>query len=477
MINPRIFREYDIRGNAERDLSDATVRAVGYALASVLHEKKSRTIALGQDVRLTSPRIAGTLAETLLSSGISVTRIGTVPTPLLYWSLFTLPVEGGAMVTASHNPAPDNGIKLAIGRETIYGEAISEIRRRAEIFSTHPPSPFTGPPGLLTDHPVIGDYINEISGHFGRLPPYDNRPLRVVVDCGNATAGLLVRKLYTPLGIDLTLLFEEPDGRFPNHHPDPTVSENLTALRKAVKDHRADLGIAFDGDSDRIGVVDERGEILFGDQLMVLFAEEVLARRPGARIISEVKASKFLYDRIAALGGIPDMWKAGHSLIKARMRETGSPLAGEMSGHIFFADDYYGYDDALYAGIRLMALLAGRGRPLSTLLATLPRSFSTPELRRECPDEKKFLVVDRLKGLLREQGLFFNDIDGIRVEFSDGWGLVRASNTQPALVLRFEASTPERKMEIQETLTRALAQTLEQEGLDPALAHQDASHS
>ncbi|EQD24228.1 MAG: hypothetical protein D084_Lepto4C00525G0002 [Leptospirillum sp. Group IV 'UBA BS'] len=477
MISEGIFREYDIRGNAERDLSDSTIRAIGLALASVLHEKNAKTLALGQDVRLTSPRIAGTLAETLLANGISVIRIGTVPTPLLYWSLFALPVDGGAMVTASHNPAPDNGIKLAIGRETIYGEAISEIRRRAKTFSLTPPPLFAAPPGILTDHPVAGDYVKEIVANFGQLPLFGDRPLRVVVDCGNATAGLVVRELYTPLGVDLTILFEEPDGRFPNHHPDPTVPENLTTLCKAVKDHRADLGIAFDGDSDRIGVVDERGELLFGDQLMVLFAEEVLSRRPGSRIISEVKASKFLYDRIAALGGIPDMWKAGHSLIKARMRETGSPLAGEMSGPIFFADDYYGYDDALYAGIRLMALLARRGRPLSTLLESLPRTFSTPELRRECPDEKKFAVVDRLKHLLKDQGLSFNDIDGIRVEFSDGWGLVRASNTQPALVLRFEAETPGRKREIQDRLTLALAQAMTQEGLDPSMAgHETPPH-
>ncbi len=475
MINGGIFREYDIRGNAERDLSDETVRAIGLALASVLRERGARTIALGQDVRLTSPRIARTLSETLLASGISVSGIGTVPTPLLYWSLFNLPVDGGVMVTASHNPAPDNGIKLAIGRETIYGEAIAEIRRRAELFAEEPPSPFAGPPGTRTDRPVLADYVKEVSGQFGRLPLLGERPLRVVVDCGNATAGLVARQLYTPLGVEMAILFEEPDGRFPNHHPDPTVPENLAALRTAVRESGADLGIAFDGDSDRIGVVDERGELLFGDQLMVLFAEEVLSRRPGSRIISEVKASKFLYDKIAALGGIPDMWKAGHSLIKARMRETGAPLAGEMSGHIFFADGYYGYDDALYAGARLMALLARSGRPLSAMLSSLPRTFATPELRRECPDDRKFAVVNRLKELLRGEGVSFNDIDGVRVSYPDGWGLVRASNTQPALVLRFEAETPERRREIEEGLTRTLARAMKGEGLDPALAGQDLS--
>ena len=473
MINGGIFREYDIRGNAERDLPDGAVRAIGLALASVLHDRGARTIALGQDVRLTSPRIARALSETLLASGISVIGIGTVPTPLLYWSLFNLPVDGGAMVTASHNPAPDNGIKLAIGRETIYGDAILEIRRRAERFSEAPPPAGGFAPGIRTDRPVASDYTKEISGQFGRLPLRENRPLRVVVDCGNATAGLVARQLYTPLGVDLTILFEEPDGRFPNHHPDPTVPENLTALRAAVRESGADLGMAFDGDSDRIGVVDERGELLFGDQLMVLFAEEVLSRRPGSRIISEVKASTFLYDRIAALGGIPDMWKAGHSLIKARMRETGAPLAGEMSGHIFFADGYYGFDDALYAGARLMALLARKGEPLSTLLASLPRTFATPELRRDCPDDRKFAVVGQLKELLKKEGISYNDIDGVRVSYPDGWGLIRASNTQPALVLRFEANTPERRQEIEESLSRTLALAMEREGLDPSRARRD----
>ena len=476
MINPGIFREYDIRGNADRDLSNETVRAIGQALAAVLHEKKALTIALGQDVRLTSPRIARTLSDTLLSAGISVIDIGTVPTPLLYYALFRLPVEGGAMVTASHNPSPDNGIKLAIGRETIYGEAILLIRQKAIAFESGPTYPSSSPEGTLSVHSLIDTYVDEIASRFGRLPSPGGRPLKVVVDCGNATAGLVVRKLYEPLGIDLTILYEEPDGRFPHHHPDPTVAANLRDLKEVVLHQKADLGIAFDGDSDRIGVVDERGAFLFGDQLLVLFAEEVLARHPGSRIISEVKASKFLYDRIADLGGIPDMWKAGHSLIKARMRETGALLAGEMSGHIFFADDYYGYDDALYAGLRLMALVARSGAPLSALLSSLPRTFSTPELRRFCPDEKKFEVVERLKSLLRDKEVSFNDIDGIRSEFKDGWGLVRASNTQPALVLRFEANTSGRMKEIQEMITASLAVAMESEGLDPSLAGQDLSH-
>ena len=476
MINPGIFREYDIRGRAETDLSDPSITAIGLALASLLTERGATTVALGQDVRLTSPRIASTLTETLLSRGISILDIGTVPTPLLYYSLFVLPVSGGVMVTASHNPAPDNGIKMAIGRETIYGGEILTLRDRAIAFEKAPPPPFLGPRGSRTVESVRERYIREIASKMGPLPLFGGRPLRVVVDCGNATAGLLVRDLYEALGVEADYLFEEPDGRFPNHHPDPTIPENLAVLTRTVREKKADLGLAFDGDSDRIGACDGEGKILFGDQLMALFAEDLLKKRPGSRVISEVKASRFLYDRIRELGGIPDMYKAGHSLIKARMKETKAPLAGEMSGHIFFADEYYGYDDALYAGARLMALVARKGRPLAEMVAAFPRTYSTPELRRECPDEKKFAVVERLKERLATRNLEINAIDGIRVEFPDGWGLVRASNTQPALVLRFEGATPSRLSEIRDLLTGELARAMESEGLDPALATRDASH-
>jgi phosphomannomutase/phosphoglucomutase len=474
VINDSIFREYDIRGTAETDLDDEAVSAIGQALASVLREKGATTLALGRDVRLTSPRIAKTFSDTLISSGISIIDIGTVPTPLLYYALFTLPVSAGAMITASHNPAPDNGIKLAIGRETIHGEAISEIRKRAGSFPGISEK-FQGEQGILSTYPLSKDYIQDIRSRFGRLPHFANRPLRVVVDCGNATAGLVVRDLYAGLGAEISYLFETPDGRFPNHHPDPTVPENLTALRAAVIGTGADLGIAFDGDSDRIGVLDETGTLLFGDQLMVLFSEDVLERNPGAPIISEVKASKFLYDRIAELGGKPIMWKAGHSLIKAKMKETKAPLAGEMSGHIFFADQYFGYDDALYAGVRLMALMTKRGRSLSALLSHLPRTFSTPEIRKECPDSKKFSVVENLKKIFRQKGIPFNDIDGIRAEFSDGWGLVRSSNTQPALVLRFEAGSEERMEEIRSMFLTDLSRAMAMTGIGNSLG-QDADY-
>lgn len=452
--NPRIFREYDIRGNADRDLTDPVIYSIGKAFSSILKEQGGKTIALARDVRLSSPRISRTLIDAFISSGLRILDIGTVPTPLLYYALFKLPVDGGIMVTGSHNPAPDNGIKLAIGKETIYGKRIQEIRER--VSSQQPSNGQPGPRGERIDSPVREQYIAELVKTFGPLPSFKGRPLRVVLDCGNGTAGLVARDLYRGLGVHLSMLFEEPDGTFPNHHPDPTIPENLEALVREVRHQKADAGIAFDGDTDRIGVVTESGEILFGDQLMMLFARQVLSERPGSVILSEVKASKVLYDQIREHGGQPLMWKAGHSLIKAKMKETGAPLAGEMSGHIFFADRYYGYDDALYAGIRLLEILAGTQKSLSDLLAPIPRTSSTPEIRRDSPDALKFQIVEALKPLLDAKGYSYADIDGVRVEFPDGWGLVRASNTQPALVLRFEGPTLERRNEIQREIESLL---------------------
>ncbi|MHB8544131.1 MAG: phosphomannomutase/phosphoglucomutase [Leptospirales bacterium] len=454
--NPRIFREYDIRGNADRDLTDPVIFSIGKAFASILKEQGGKTIAFGRDIRLSSPRISKTLIEAFLASGLRILDIGTVPTPLLYYSLFNLPVDGGIMVTGSHNPAPDNGIKLAIGKETIYGNRIQEIQKRILAQQTTNGQP--GAKGELKDSPVREQYIQELVRDFGILPPFQGRPLRVVLDCGNGTAGLVAGDLYRGVGVDLSVLFEDTDGRFPNHHPDPTLPENLESLILEVKKKGADIGIAFDGDTDRIGVVTESGEILFGDQLLMLFSRQVLAEKPGSVILSEVKASKVLYDQIRERGGQPLMWKAGHSLIKAKMKETGAPLAGEMSGHIFFADRYYGYDDALYAGIRLLEIMANTQTSLSGLMASIPKTSSTPEIRRDAPDALKFQIVEALKPLLVEKQYPFLDIDGVRVEFPDGWGLVRASNTQPALVLRFEGPTLERRNEIQNAIESLLLQ-------------------
>lgn len=456
MIDPpaKIFREYDIRGNAENDLTDPVIFGIGKAYAAVLKENGGKTAALGRDIRLSSPRIAHVFEDALLSSGIDVMDIGIVPTPLLYFSLFKLPVDGGIMITGSHNPSSDNGIKMALGKETIYGDRIQEIRRRISRSRSSNGQPARR--GRKTDSPVRIQYLKEQADQFGSLPLFRGRPLRVVIDCGNGTAGLVARDLYSHQGVDAKFLFEEPDGHFPHHHPDPTVPENLSALIAQVKDSQADLGIAFDGDSDRIGVVTERGEILFGDRLLLLFARQVLDALPGSVILSEVKASRVLYEEIEKMGGKPLMWKAGHSLIKAKMKETNAPLAGEMSGHIFFSDRNYGYDDALYAGLRLLELMTVAQKTLSELLDPFPKTFATPEIRRPSSDTRKFKVVERLREILLRKGYPFSDIDGVRIDFPDGWGLVRPSNTQPVLVLRFEGPTSQRRDRIQEEIETLL---------------------
>lgn len=453
--NPKIFREYDIRGHAESDLADGVVDAIGRAFAAMLKTRGGRSVSLGRDVRLSSPRISATIQNALTSSGLEVLDVGTVPTPLLYYSLFKLPVDGGIMVTGSHNPPDDNGIKLAIGKDTLYGRDIQEIREK--IRSGRPSNGQPGKKGKVVSSPIRDLYIREISDRIGALSPFRGKPIRIVLDCGNGTAGLVAGDLFRSVGAEIKVLFENPDGHFPNHHPDPTVPENLKALVSGVREFGADVGIAFDGDTDRIGVVTEKGEILYGDQLMIVFANQVLSECPGSIVISEVKASKVLYDEIGRLGGKPLMWKAGHSLIKAKMKETGAPLAGEMSGHIFFADRYYGYDDALYAGLRLLEVMIKAQSPISDLLAQIPRTYSTPEIRKDCPDAIKFRVVEAMKPLLTERGIPFIDLDGIRVEYPDGWGLVRASNTQPALVLRFEGLTAARMEQIQKDLLDILS--------------------
>jgi len=354
------------------------------------------------------------------------------------------------MITASHNPSEYNGFKLWIGKETIYGEDLQKIRRLIESRDFE-----TGPPPPLRSEEIIPRYLDFMKQHFKSA---DGRGIKVVVDSGNAMGALAGPAALKAMGCEVIELFSELDSRFPNHHPDPTVPGNLKDLIETVRSHRADLGIAYDGDADRIGVVDERGEILWGDQLLILFAREILRRQPGAMILSEVKASQTFYDDVVKRGGRTLMWKAGHSLIKSKMKETGAALAGEMSGHVFFADRYFGYDDAVYAGCRLIEILAENRKPLSGLLSDLPKLSSTPEIRVDCPDDRKFSVVQRLKERFESlrshppsDAMPIRDLitlDGVRVVFEDGWGLVRASNTQPALVLRFEAGTPARMEKI-----------------------------
>jgi phosphomannomutase/phosphoglucomutase len=370
----------------------------------------------------------------LLSAGLQVYDIGVCPTPLLYFSLFHLDVDGGIMVTASHNPSEYNGFKVCLGKDTLYGEQIQDLRVRMERGDFQ-----ENAGGKREAYAIIPPYQE----HLWRDVPSLARPLKVVIDAGSGVGGPVAPPIFRRLGCEVWEIACTMDGSFPIHHPDPTVPENLELLIDKVKKEKADLGIAYDGDADRIGAVDEKGNILWGDELLILFARDILKSRPGATIISEVKCSQRLFDDIARNGGKPIMWKAGHSLLKAKMKETGAVLAGEMSGHMFFADRYFGYDDAVYASLRLVELVARLGQPLSALLADLPKTVSTPEIRVDCPDDKKFQIAERAKEFFRQRYPII-DVDGVRVQFPDGWGLIRASNTQPALVLRFEATTDEK---------------------------------
>jgi len=390
---------------------------------------------------LSSPGLASSLTEGLLGAGIDVCDIGVVPTPLLYYSIHTLDVLGGIQVTGSHNPPEYNGFKLCLGTASIYGKEIQKIK---DIFES---GRFYEQSGSLTKASVTASYTDELL----RRTSMGKRKISAVIDAGNGVGGQVALKAYRDLGCDITGLFCDPDGSFPNHHPDPTIPENLHSLRQEVVKRSADLGIAFDGDADRIGVIDEKGEIIWGDQLMIIFSRSLLARHPGATIIGEVKCSQALYDDIEKNGGRAIMWKAGHSLIKAKMKEEKALLAGEMSGHIFFAERYFGFDDAVYAGARLLEILSSTDRPVSALLAGVPRMINTPEIRMDCPEEKKFKVVKELvEDFKRDYKVI--DVDGARVIMDGGWGLVRASNTQPVLVLRFEAANQDRLAQIRDLI-------------------------
>jgi len=428
-MNPSIFREYDIRGLAERDFDTDFALLLGKVQGTFLSAKGGRRVTVGRDCRATSDPYAEAVIEGLASTGLQVYDIGVCPTPLMYFSLFHLDVDGGIQVTASHNPSEYNGFKLCVGKDTLYGEQIQDVRvrmQRAEFQEK--------PGGKIEHYEIIPPYHKHLLQDVPRLA----RPLKVVVDAGSGVGGPVAPPIFRQLGCTVWEIACTPDGRFPIHHPDPTVPENLEMLIDKVRHENADLGIAYDGDADRIGAVDEKGNILWGDELLVLFSRDVLQRNPHAVIISEVKCSQRLYDDIAKNGGKAIMWKAGHSLLKAKMKETQALLAGEMSGHMFFKERYFGYDDAIYASLRLLEILAKSGQPLSALLADLPKSVSTPELRVDCPDDKKFGIAEKATAYFREHYDTI-DVDGVRIKFPEGWGLIRASNTQPALVLRFEA--------------------------------------
>jgi len=428
-MNPQVFREYDIRGVVERDFDDAFVTDLGRAWATMLVRAGARTVTLGRDCRLSSDHLRALLLEGVIECGINILDIGVVPTPLLYFSVSHWKMDGGGMITGSHNSAEYNGFKLGVGNSTIFGEKIQELRQLIERrdFVT------SATRGTVTDRPVGPDYREFILSKFKF-----NRRFKVIVDGGNGCGGVVAAPLMRAAGLEVEGLNIEMDGRFPNHHPDPTVVENMRELIAAMKRGGALVGIAYDGDADRIGAVDENGRIVWGDELMVAYSRAILAERPGATIIGDIKCSDRLYDDVRRNGGRPIMWKTGHSLIKSKLREEHAALAGEMSGHMFFADRYYGFDDAIYASFRLLEILDRTGKGLAELLADLPRTAVTPEIRVDCPDDRKFEIVEQAAKYFRAHYEVI-DTDGVRVRFPNGWGLVRASNTQPALVTRFEA--------------------------------------
>jgi phosphomannomutase/phosphoglucomutase len=431
-VNPKIFREYDIRGVADRDLTDDVVRAIGLAIGERV---TNQSVVVGRDCRLTSPRLFDALAAGLRAHA-EVVDIGIVPTPVVYFAQQHLTPGAVVVITGSHNPAEDNGLKIMIGDQTIYGSAITALRDRvAQILTLPVPSPSRG---LWTRSDVSGAYLDKAISKL-QLGP---RRMRVVLDAGNGSGGPTAFALYGKLGFDVVPIHCDFDGRFPNHHPDPTQPENLADLIETVGQVGAEIGIALDGDADRVGAVDATGRILWGDQLMILLGRAVLDEVPGARFVGEVKCSQSMYDELARAGGQIEMWKVGHSLIKSRMKEIDAHLAGEMSGHLFFAHRWLGFDDGIYAGARLLELLSRSDQRLDQLAAALPHACNTPEIRIDCPDEEKIGVVERVTASLRMHPGVVDvvEIDGVRARFADGWGLVRASNTQPALVLRCEGS-------------------------------------
>jgi len=443
-MNPGIFREYDIRGIAGKDLKENDALLIGKGVGTFLQQRGRSRLTVGRDCRLTSDLYTKKVIEGLLSTGCDVTDIGVCPTPVLYFSITHFDQQGGVMVTASHNPPEYNGFKLCIGTDSIFGKDIQKIFK---IISN---AAFTQNNGSLFAADAITPYKAFVEKNIS-IP----RTLKVGLDAGNGTAGVVAVPVIKNLNCQVHDLYCDMDGTFPNHEADPTVASNLSDLIKLVREKSLDVGIAYDGDGDRIGVVDDKGNIVYGDKLVIIFAREILSRKPGATIISDVKCSKTLFNDIEKHGGRAMMWKTGHSLIKQKMRSEKAELAGELSGHMFFGDRFFGFDDAIYASCRLIEILSKTGKRISDLLSDVPQTYSTPEIRVSCPDEKKFVVVEKVTDFFRQSHNII-DIDGVRVLFEDGWGLIRASNTQPALVLRFEAMSEKRLEEIRELIESAL---------------------
>ncbi len=452
MVNKEIFRKYDIRGIVDKDLTDETVRLIGKAYGIYLKNRTGKdfnklTVTIGRDARLSSERFFNDLKEALTSLGINVINLGMCPTPLLYFSLFVLEnIDGGIMITGSHNPPEFNGFKLCVNKETLSDDEILEIYKITKNIGEFENKFLKG---SVKDYDICSHYIDFMVNHFKDIK--GKGKFKVVLDSGNGVAGFVAPEILKRLDFEVIDLFSEPDGNFPNHHPDPTIVENLRFLIDKVKKEKAYLGIGFDGDADRIGAVDENGKIIWGDQLLIIYSREILKNEKGAKIIGDVKCSQVLFDDVEKNGGIPIMWKTGHSLIKKKLKEEKAKIAGEMSGHIFFADRYFGYDDAIYAGLRLVEIIVKEGKRLSEIISDLPETYVTEEIRIDCPENKKFKIPEILKEKIKEIHELDEEIediitiDGIRIIFKSGWGLVRASNTQPVLVLRFEGYTPEKR--------------------------------
>lgn len=450
-MNQQIFREYDIRGLVGTDLTEETVTTLAKAISTYFVRQNVKYVSLGYDARESSPVFCDLFIKAFNQTGLDVLNVGLVPTPLLYYTLFTEKVDAGVMITGSHNPAEFNGFKICLGKSTIHGEQIQEIKEIALS------KQFISGNGNFTEKDVLPGYLDFVTNNIqlGKRKP------KVVIDAGNGVGGIVGAPLYKRLGFETIDLFIEPDSRFPNHHPDPTIAKNMQDAIEAVKKYEADLAIAFDGDGDRIGVVDENGNILWGDELMTIFSRSILEKNPGSTFIAEVKCSQRLFDDIEEKGGKAIMSKVGHSLIKAKMQETGAALAGEMSGHIFFADRFFGFDDAIYAGARLLEILSNTEKPLSGFLADLPKVYNTPEIRIDCDDERKFEIVRLLTEKFKQTHKVI-DIDGARILFENGWGLVRASNTQAILVLRFEATDENSLNSIRQTVEDSVQKIIKQ---------------
>jgi phosphomannomutase/phosphoglucomutase len=456
MLNNRIFREYDIRGIAGKDLTSGVATLIGKAFGTYLNSKlnpeldsgqgSKLKVSVGRDVRLSSGDLASGLIEGITSTGIDVCDIDICPTPLQYFSIFHLDLDGGIMVTGSHNPPEYNGFKISVGKETIHGEDIQRLKeiilREAKVKA--------GARGEVEKYDIIEAYKRYMLEEFSYLNDPKFKRLKVVVDAGNGTAGIVAPDILANIGCDVIPLYCEPDGSFPNHHPDPTVVEYIQNLITETKSSGADIGIGYDGDADRIGIVDRDGKVVWGDQLMIVLSRELLKRKPGAKIIGDVKCSQVMFDDVGNNGGIPIMWKTGHSLIKQKMREEGALAAGEFSGHIFIGDRYFGYDDAIYATLRLIEIMKNTEKDIKGLLSDVPEMFYTPEIRIDCPEDKKKDIVESIVARFmdyRKNGgspyriKDLNTIDGVRIIFEKGWGLIRSSNTQPVIVMRVEAES------------------------------------